>query len=59
MKATKYDVTVKVEVLDMNSVVGMLAKVICELDDEFANGKVTAVDGDTVGWKIETKEVSI
>lgn len=50
MKATKYTLTITIEVLSLDSVPGLLRKVEGELDEEVVSGSATMEDGDSVEW---------
>jgi len=57
MKATKFTVTVTVEVLSMDCIHALLMEANANIMNEFTNGSVTADDGDTVTWVTHKKEV--
>jgi len=59
MKATKVILTIKVEVLSVQSAPALLGKVIGSLQDEFQNGQLVADDGDTVTWSTKQEPVTI
>lgn len=52
MKATKYLVTVQVEVLSLDAVPGLLNAAREQMEHEFTEGKLEADDGDTVAWNV-------
>jgi len=57
MKADKVTVTLKVEVLHIDSVSSLLVEAANIIRHEYPNGKFTASDGDTVEWKTESTPV--
>ena len=57
MKATKYTVTIKIEVLSMYSVAGLLAEVNECIEKESQKGLIMKDDGDEVTWDTETNAV--
>ena len=57
MKATKYTMTITVEVLSLDSVSALLSHIRDEIDNEVIQGKLTMSDGDTVAWQVETDDV--
>lgn len=59
MKATKFTLTVTVEVLSMDAAASLLMQAVDQISEEFHNGELTAADGDTVKWKTASKSVGI
>jgi hypothetical protein len=57
VKATKTTMTIKVEVLSLDSIPALLMEVAERVRHEFPNGSLTACDGDQVAWTAEQKEV--
>lgn len=57
MKATKYTLTIKVEVLSRDSVPALVQDVMNNFQGEATSGNLHLDDGDEVTWKTETKEV--
>lgn len=58
MKATKYIITITVEVLDTNSVPALLSEVKEHMRNESQNGTLQKTDGDYVSWSIKSEPVS-
>ena len=57
MKATKYTVTVELEVLSLDVVRTQLFKVLGAFEDEHINGYLSSDDGDNVAWSTHAEEV--
>jgi len=57
MKATKRTVTFTIEVLSMDSVLGVLQDAIQQINTEKPSGNLHYEDGDEITWKVVTKEV--
>lgn len=59
MKATKITMTLKVEVLSMDSIPALLCDVTNEIHRETVSGSLTKDDGDTVSWDFKRTPVTI
>jgi len=59
MKATKHTIKFEVEVLDKNSVAGVVVDALRIFDAETPNGEISKTDGDCIKWSTESKEVTI
>jgi len=59
MKATKYTVTIKIEVLSLNVIPSITSQAIEQIRSEFVSGQLQANDGDTITWKTEQQQVNI
>ena len=59
MKATKYKVKFEVEVLDIESVYGVLIDAIMVFKDGNIKGEISKIDGDNVVWTTSSEEVNI
>ena len=57
MKAQKYKVSIEVESLSMDTLHGLLAEVVRNVEHEINSGNLMHDDGDTVKWETETKPV--
>ena len=57
MKALKYTMTIKVEVLSIDAIPGIISEAMAQLDKEFKDGKLVADDGDMVEWTTEQESV--
>ena len=57
MKAVKSTVSIKVEVLSVDSVPSLLFHMIEQLKAEYITGELSADDGDSVSWSIVQTEV--
>ena len=57
MKALKYTMTIKVEVLSIDAIPGIISEAMAQLDKEFKDGKLVADDGDMVEWNTEQERV--
>jgi hypothetical protein len=58
MKAKKYKVKFEVEVLDINSVYGVLVDAIRIFENDNVNGEINKTDGDMVKWSTSSEEVT-
>lgn len=59
MKATKITMTLKVEVLSMDSIPALLCDVANEIHQETVSGVLTKEDGDTVSWEFKRTSVTL
>lgn len=59
MKATKQTLQVTVEILDTASVHFMIEKMLSLYDDSVLSGELVMLDGDTITWETNIKEVNI
>ena len=59
MKANKITMTLKVEVLSMDSIPALLCDVANEIYQETVAGSLTKDDGDTVSWDFKRTQVTI
>jgi hypothetical protein len=59
MKATKYSMTVKVEVLSIDVIPQLLADVQHAIRGEDVEGMLRASDGDEVSWSLKSEQVEI
>jgi hypothetical protein len=59
MKATKYTMSITVEVLSIDSINGLLTTLQEELHGEFTRGSLTADDGDTITWTVNQELLDI
>jgi len=59
MKANKITMTLKVEVLSMDSIPALLCDVANEIHQETVAGRLTKEDGDTVSWDFKRIQVTI
>lgn len=57
MKATKYEVTIRMEVLSLDAIQGLLSEVSGNLDSEFTQGSLVNEDGDCASWDVKKTEV--
>ena len=57
MKATKYTVSINIEVLSLDAVDSLLIHVMGQLGNEFTRGSLTADDGDHVEWDFTATNV--
>ena len=57
MEANKVTVTIKVEVLSIDTVAGLLQDVITQIMREFENGRLVANDGDLIEWDTKRENV--
>ena len=57
MKAIKHVLTVTFEVLDIDTIPGLMDRARFQIAGEFTKGDLTASDGDSVKWDYEVKEV--
>lgn len=57
MQATKYTVTIKIEVLSTAVVPGITGQMLAQYRDEMINGKLIADDGDSIEWKTKAEGV--
>jgi hypothetical protein len=57
MKATKYTVTIELEVLSMDVVRTQLIQVLDAFSNEHINGYLSSEDGDNVAWSTHAEEV--
>lgn len=57
MKATKYTLSVEIEVLDIDVLPGMLQTLQCNINQDITSGLLQFVDGDSVAWELEATEV--
>ena len=57
MKATKYTVTLTIEVLSMDSVASIAMNAISQINHEHTGGSISCDDGDFAEWKTEQKSV--
>jgi len=57
MKATKYIITLTMEMLSIDVVPSLLQKAILEISDEYNNGSLTAEDGDSIQWVTKQEPV--
>jgi len=57
MKATKFKVTVEIEVLSMDCVPHMLSKALDQIQNEHRAGVLIAEDGDELRWNVGSEEV--
>ncbi len=54
MKAIKFTVNLKIEVLSMDSVVNLLNQAAQQIEHESREGSLVFEDGDSVGWSTES-----
>lgn len=57
MDATKYTVTITVQVLDLLSVAALVEDALTHIESEVDGGSLHMNDGDAVSWEIETEGV--
>ena len=57
MQATKYTVTIEVEVLSLDSVRALVFEVINVMDNENRTGSLLKEDGDFVKWGVKSERV--
>ncbi len=57
MKATKYTVTIVIEVLSLDSVEGMLPLAAAQIGNEVTTGVLRHDDGDEIRWDYTSKAV--
>ena len=57
MQATKYTVTIEVEVLSMDSVPGLINEVAQIMDRENRTGSLLKEDGDYVKWGSKSERI--
>ena len=57
MKATKYTMSLRVDVLSLDSIPALLVEASARIADEFTTGELVADDGDRIAWSIESKPV--
>ena len=57
MEATKYEVTIKMEVASLGVISSLLSDIQGILCSEFAEGSITTIDGDSVRWDVKPTRV--
>lgn len=57
MKATKYTITITVEVLSMEAAPAIISQTANAIEGSMPEGSLTYDDGDAVSWKTESKNV--
>ena len=59
MNATKYSVTIRIEVLDLGSVGGLIGEVCRNIGTHHKNISIQKTDGDLVSVTVEVKSVEM
>lgn len=59
MKATKITMTLRVEVLSMDSIPALLCDAANEIHQETVSGRLTKDDGDTISWEFKRTPVTL
>lgn len=57
MKASKFTVKIETEVLSMDSLPGMFARLVAQIESEVENGEMGLSDGDFIKWQIKRENV--
>lgn len=57
MKATKYEVTVRLECLSVDCIYGLLIEVAGHINNKTLDGNLEHEDGDSLRWYITKTEV--
>ena len=59
MNATKYTMTIVVEVLSIDSIPALINRVSAAVMSEALEGTLTMNDGDSVSWSVESKPIGL
>jgi len=57
MKAIKFTVVIKVEVLSMDSIQTLICRMNEKIEETVYSGKLSFEDGDSIQWDTETNQV--
>lgn len=59
MRATKHELTIRIEVLDKDVIKGMLQAVYEQIGNEVYDGLLQYADGDMVSWDIVSEQLDL